>query len=188
MKQKRFAAIAMVLAAVATFLLPAGLHAALVERARAPNFSTQVALAGQVQGFALRAALRRGPVVLYFYPKAFTKGCTLETRAFAEAHDRFVAAGATVIGLSADDLPTLQRFSVEECRGKFPVGVATPGIIRAYDVSLGAGAGSAVMTSRTSYVIGQNGRIAMVHADSDYRDHVRLTLQAVEAMARARQR
>lgn len=152
--------------------------------ARAPNFSTQAALAGNVVGFNLRAALRRGPVVLYFYPKAFTQGCTLETRAFAEAHDRFAAAGASVIGMSADDLPTLRRFSTEECRNKFAVGVATPAIIRAYDVALVHKLLPTGLTGRTSYVIGRNGRIRMVHSDLDYRDHVRLTLAAVEAMRR----
>lgn len=152
--------------------------------ARAPDFSTQVALAGKVSGFNLRAALRRGPVVLYFYPKAFTQGCTLETRAFAEAHDRFAAAGATVIGMSADDLPTLQRFSVEECRSKFAVGVATPGVIAAYDVALRREGLPSGLSARTSYVIGRNGRVRMVHSDLDWRDHVRLALASVEALRR----
>jgi len=173
-------------AALAVSLLPAAALAELPVGAAAPAFSTKAALAGKVSGFDLKAALRKGPVVLYFYPKAFTKGCTLETRAFAEAHDRFAAAGATVIGLSADDLPTLQRFSTEECRDKFAVGVATPAIIKAYDVALRPIGLPIGLTSRTSYVIGQNGRIRLVHSDLDYRDHVRLTLEAVEAMRKQR--
>ena len=178
--------LALVAAAIAALAMPASLSAELPVGAQAPGFSTQAALAGKVVGFNLRAALRRGPVVLYFYPKAFTKGCTLETRAFAEAHDQFAAAGATVIGMSADDLPTLQRFSTEECRSKFAVGVATPAIIKGYDVALKAIGISVGMTSRTSYVIGQDGRIRMVHSDLDYRDHVRLTLAAVEALRKPR--
>lgn len=173
-------------AALIALAIPVSLQADLPVGARAPNFATQAALAGQVMGFNLRAALRRGPVVLYFYPKAFTQGCTLETRAFAEAHDDFAAAKATVIGMSADDLPTLQRFSTEACRNKFAVGVATPEIIRAYDVALKHEKLPPGLSSRTSYVIAQNGRIRMVHSDLDYRDHVRLTLEAVRAMSRRR--
>ena len=179
--------IAAVLAALA---LPATLGAELPLGARAPDFATQTALDGRVAPFRLSAALRRGPVVLYFYPKAFTQGCTLEARAFAEAHDQFAAAGAMVVGLSADDLPTLRRFSTEECRSKFAVGVATPAIVRSYDVAIkraglppaAAARMPANLTGRTSYVIARDGRVRMVHSDLDYRDHVRLTLDAVRAL------
>ena len=75
-------------------------------------------------------------MVLYFFPKAFTKGCTLEARAFSEANAEFKKAGAQVIGLSADDYPTLRKFSVEECRSAFPVATATKAIIKGYDVSM----------------------------------------------------
>jgi peroxiredoxin len=168
--------------------VPAAVKAELPVGARAPDFATQGALAGKVLSFRLRDALRHGPVVLYFYPKAFTQGCTLETRAFAEAHDQFAAAGATVLGLSADDLPTLQRFSTEACGSKFAVGVATPAIIRGYALDprgLPPGAAARLptgLTGRTSYVIAPGGRITFVHSDLDYRDHVRLTLQAVRAL------
>lgn len=166
--------------------LPAASQAELPVGAVAPNFATQAALAGKDYAFNLRSALRKGPVVLYFYPKAFTQGCTLETRAFAESHDQFAAAGATVIGMSADDLDTLRRFSTEECRGKFAVGVATPDIIQAYDVALQRQGMPAGMADRVSYVIGQDGRIRFVHSDLDYRDHVRLTLEAVRALKPSR--
>ena len=179
-----FGKLALAVAAPLALMAPGAALAELPVGAKAPLFSTKGAKAGKEVAFSLRAALRRGPVVLYFYPKAFTQGCTLETRAFAEAHDRFAAARATVIGMSADDLPTLQRFSTEECRGKFAVGVATPAIIAAYDVALRREGLPSGLTSRTSYVIGQDGRVRMVHSDLDYRDHVRLTLEAVEAMRR----
>ena len=120
--------------------------------------------------------------MLYFFPKAFTQGCTLEAHAFAEAMDAFHAAGASVIGLSNDDLPTLRRFSTEECRDKFPVAVATPEIIATYDVALKRAGLPAGLADRTSYVIAPNGRIVFVHTDLDYRDHVRLTLAAVKAL------
>ena len=173
-----------VLAALAALALPAAVSAELPQGARAPMFATQAAIGGEAMAFNLRAALRRGPVVVYFYPKAFTQGCTLEARAFAEAIDDFRAAGASVIGLSNDDLPTLQRFSREECRDKFPVGIATPAIVRAYDVALKREGVPPGLTSRTSYVIAPNGRIRLVHSNMDYRDHVRLTLDAVRVMKR----
>jgi thioredoxin-dependent peroxiredoxin len=182
---KRFA---MFLAAA--LALPAAAQAELPVGARAPDFTAQSAMAGKIGSFNLRAALRKGPVVLYFFPKAFTQGCTLETRAFAEASDQFRAAHATVIGMSGDDLPTLQRFSTEECRSKFAVAAATPAIIQAYDVPLrmanlppaAKAAMPANVTARTSYVISPDGRIALVHANMDYRDHVRQTLAAVQAL------
>jgi peroxiredoxin len=174
------------MAACSTALLTTASIAALPQGALAPQFATRGALAGKQFAFNLRAALRKGPVVLYFYPKAFTQGCTLEANGFAEAHDDFVAAGATVIGMSNDDLPTLQRFSTEACRSKFAVAVASPAIIQAYDVDLRREGVSTGHTTRTSYVIARNGRIRLVHSDMDYRDHVRLTLEAVRALKAAR--
>lgn len=160
---------------------PAAAH--LPSGAKAPLFTTRAALAGEEFGFNLRAALAKGPVVLYFYPKAFTKGCTLEANAFADAMGDFKALGASVVGMSNDDIATLKRFSREECRDAFPVGVATSQLIDAYDVALVNNGKDTGITTRTSYVIAQNGTIAMVHSDMDYRDHVRLTLEAVRKLA-----
>lgn len=187
MRMSLKAVLAPVTLALAAVLLPTASHAELPVGARAPAFTTSAALGGKDHTFDLTAALKRGPVVVYFYPKAFTKGCTLEAHAFAEASDEFARHGATVIGLSADDLPTLRRFSTEACRDKFAVGVATPEIIRAYDVALTRPGMPAGVTDRTSYVIAPDGRISFVHSDLDYRDHVRLTLNAVKALrAKAR--
>lgn len=155
-------------------------HAALKPGARAPAVVTDAALGGRAFRFSLADALRRGPVVLYFYPKAFTKGCTLEARAFAEATDDFRRAGATVIGLSADDIGTLKRFSVEECRSAFPVGVASPAVISAYDVKLPA----VGLSNRTSFVIGRDGRIAYTYSALSHKDHVANTLAAVQRLRR----
>ena len=164
--------------ALATGAMPAS--AALDRGVAAPQFTTTAALAGRTFSFDLAAKLRQGPVVLYFFPRAFTQGCTLEAHAFAEAMPQFTAAGASVLGMSGDDIATLQRFSTEECRDAFPVGQATASIIRQYDVALGQSA----MTSRTSYVIAQDGRVTMVHSDMDWREHVNLTLAAVRALRR----
>lgn len=169
--------------AMGALALPGMAAAELAAGTRAPTFRTSVALAGKAKRFDLRAALRRGPVVLYFYPKAFTQGCTLEAHAFAEAADEFKVLGATVIGMSADDLPTLQKFSTEACRNKFAVGVASPRIIKAYDVALSRPGMASGLTTRTSYVIARDGKIAMVHSDMDYRDHVKLTLEAVKRLS-----
>jgi peroxiredoxin Q/BCP len=178
------------IAALLALAAPAMLHAELPVGAAAPAFATQGALAGKTYAFNLKSVLRKGPVVLYFYPKAFTQGCTLEAHAFAEAHDDFAKAGATVIGMSADELPTLRRFSTEACRDKFAVAVATPAIIKAYDVAFkldklppdARAKMPAAMSGRTSYVIARSGKITFVHSDLDYREHVKLTLAAVKAL------
>lgn len=177
-------------AALAVATLPLSAQAELAKGAMAPQFSTKIALAGKPGSFDLHKALKRGPVVLYFYPKAFTQGCTLEAHAFAEATDEFKAEGATILGMSNDDLETLERFSTEHCRDKFAVGVATPEIIKLYDVPLKlpseyakrASSLSGTASNRTSYVIDQDGRITLVYSNLDYRDHVKMTLEAVKAL------
>lgn len=153
--------------------------AALPVGSSAPDFTTTGAIAGKPFKLHLKDQLRHGPVVLYFFPKAFTEGCTLEARAFSEASDEFRKAGARVIGMSADDLPTLQKFSVEECRNAFPVARARPPIIKAYDVALKQ---RPELTDRTSYVIAPDGRIVFVHSDMDWSQHVQKTLAAVRAL------
>ncbi len=159
-------------------------HASLPVGAKAPGFATTGALAGKAFNFNLASALKRGPVVLYFYPKAFTKGCTLEARAFSDAMDEFRKAGAQVIGLSADDIGTLRRFSVEECRNAFPVAIATRKIINDYQVSLPVVGKVATMSNRTTYVIDRRGRIVMAHSDMDWSEHVKKALAAVQAAKR----
>ena len=101
--------------------------AALPVGAKAPDFVTTGAVGGKSFKLHLAQQLRKGPVVLYFFPKAFTSGCTAEAHAFSESIGDFKKAGARVIGMSADDLPTLKKFSVEECRSAFPVATATAG-------------------------------------------------------------
>lgn len=170
------------LAALLALILPAAASAELPVGAAAPAFTTQGAIAGKTFGFDLKKALRSGPVVLYFFPKAFTQGCTLETHAFADASDQFKQAGATIIGMSADPLPILQKFSTEACRGKFAVAAASPKIVSAYDVDLKRGGVSTGLTTRTSYVIAPDGRIVMAHSDMDWREHVKLTLATVQGL------
>ena len=168
--------------AIAALLAPAA-QAALKPGDAAPAFSTPAARAGQAFEFDLAAALKKGPVVIYFFPKAFTQGCTIEANAFAEATPRFAALGATVVGMSHDDIDTLKRFSVEACRDKFAVGSDPRGqTIKAYDAaSLLPG-----VANRISYVIGQDGRVIFAHEGSDPIQHVEQTLKAVHALAPAK--
>lgn len=175
----------MVLAGIATLSIPASLPAELPQGAAAPDFTTQGALAGKVFNYNLKTALRKGPVVLYFYPKSFTQGCTIEARAFAAAIKDYKAAGASVIGLSVDTIQTQQEFSRKECSDKFPVGVATPAIIASYDVHLKKPDGSQTgLSSRTSYVIGRDGKVKLSYTEMNPHEHVKRTLAAVRALKR----
>ena len=168
-------------------LLASGAQAALPVGAKAPEFETRGALAGKVFTVKLSDALKNGPVVLYFFPAAFTQGCTAETKEFADMSDDFKKAGATVIGMSADPVDVLQRFSTEACGGKFAVASAGPRLIAGYDVALkSSNPAFSGKTDRTSYVISQTGRVVFVHSALDYRDHVKSTLAAVRSLASAR--
>jgi peroxiredoxin len=164
------------LIAVSSLLLASPLYAALEPGAEAPVFTTQATLAGRPFTFSLADALKSGPVVLYFYPAAFTHGCTIEAHDFAEATDKFKALGATVIGVSHDSIDTLNKFSVTECRNKFAVASdADQAIAKAYDARL-------FMTSysnRTSYVIAPTGKIIYAYSALDPDKHVENTLAAV---------
>jgi thioredoxin-dependent peroxiredoxin len=170
----------LILATLMVFSAPA--TAALAPGAKVPLLKTTAALAGKTQPFDLQKALRKGPVVLYFYPAAFTQGCTLEAHEFAEQHDAFAKAGATVVGMSNDDMPTLIKFSREACRDKFAVAQASPQAISAFDVKLG----TSPKSNRTSYVIAPNGTVAYAYASMDYRLHVKNTLAAVQNMNRGK--
>lgn len=154
--------------------------AALAPGAKAPEFTAAGAAAGKPITVRLSEALKKGPVVLYFFPAAFTSGCNAEAHAFAEALPDFTAAGATVIGMTAGNVEQLERFSAEHCAGKFAVAAASPAVIKGYDVLLKKPDGTATtITSRTSFVIAPNGKIVFAHTDMKPADHIRLTLDAV---------
>lgn len=159
--------------------------AALAPGARAPDFTAQGARDGKPISFSLKAALKKGPVVLYFFPAAYTAGCNAEANAFAEALDDFTAAGATVVGMTAGNVDQLEKFSKEHCAGKFTVAAASPAVIAGYDVALKNGTGRPI-TNRTSYVIAPNGRVIHAFSDLSYAGHVRSTLAAVRKYKAAR--
>lgn len=169
-------------AAAAVLALAAPANATLTIGAKAPTFTTRGAVAGKVVTVNLAQQLKKGPVVLYFFPAAFTAGCNAEARAFAENVANFRAAGATVIGMSADPVEDLQKFSATECAGKFAVASAGPKVVAGYDVALGRQVKGRDVTRRTSYVIGRDGRIAFVHDDLSAERHVALTLEAVRKL------
>jgi peroxiredoxin len=172
-------------AALSALLVAMPGAAALPQGRTAPQISTQGALAGETFNFNLRQALRNGPVVVYFFPKAFTPGCNMEANAFAQAIGDFKKAGAQVIGLSGDNMEQLKEFSVKECAGAFPVAIASPGTMRAYDVALQREGKDTGLTNRTSYVIDRDGKIVMVHSDLNWAEHVSKTLAAVRSLQRS---
>jgi thioredoxin-dependent peroxiredoxin len=173
-----------VLAILATLLAVATADAALKPGDKAPDFTTQASLGGKVFAFSLADALKKGPVVLYFYPEAFTSGCTIEAHEFAAA---YWSAGATIIGLSHDGIEKLKKFSVSECRNKFAVGAdQDQKIMQAYDAVLKE---EPAYADRTSYVIAPNGEILYAYTNMDHpREHVTKTLAAVKEWAATHRR
>jgi peroxiredoxin len=167
------------LLALAAVSLAVPAAAALKVGEKAPDFTTIGAVGGKEFKFHLADQLKKGPVVVYFFPKAFTSGCTAEAHAFSKSIGDFKKAGAQVIGMSGDDLKTLHDFSTKECRSAFPVATATPEIQKEYDVAWAAHPG---INTRTSYVIDKSGKIVMVHDDLDFSQHVSKTLAAVRAL------
>ena len=169
--------IRMLFTALTLFALPLTALAALKPGDIAPDFTAEASIGGKVFTFSLAAALKRGPVVLYFYPAAFTTGCTVEAHDFAEASDEYHKLGATVIGVSHDDIDKLRRFSVSECRSKFAVAADTDQhIMKAYDAVLKLAPRYA---NRTSYVITPNGHILYEYTSLDPGRHVANTIGAL---------
>ncbi len=181
-------------------LIGAPLFAALKTGDKAPDFSAQASLAGKEFTFSLKDALKKGPVVLYFYPSAFTQGCDLEAHTFAQEKDKFDAAGATVIGVSADSIARLNAFSADPnyCAGKFPVAsdadlkIATaynlttmtfkPGMTDVRGVAINHD-----FIERTTFVIGKDDKIIATFSTKDDHlrpdEHVEKSLAVVQQLA-----
>ncbi len=173
--------LAILLAAAAS---PPAARAALPVGAKAPDFAAEAALDGRQFSFSLADALKHGPVVVYFYPAAFTSGCTIEAHDFAAAMPDFKSAGASVIGVSEDRIETLDRFSVSECQGKFPVAADKDGsIARNFDARMPI---VHAYASRTSYVIAPDGTILESYSAMNPDGHVQKTLDAVRAFRTGR--
>lgn len=166
--------------------LPVSGFAALQQGARAPDFTLNAAQGGKEFSLTLKQALKKGPVVLYFFPAAFTPGCTMEAHLFAEASDDFNRLGARVIGVTAGNIERVAEFSKSECRDKFAV-AADPGakVAARYDAAI-RGSDGQMLSDRTSYVIAPNGTILLSYTDRKPQAHIEKTLAAVRAWKAAR--
>ncbi|HMN46110.1 MAG TPA: peroxiredoxin [Povalibacter sp.] len=187
----------LVLGCVLLTALPA--FAALEAGDKAPDFRTPAALDGRKFSFSLQEALGRGPVVVYFYPSAYTGGCNLQAHTFAVNHAKFAAAGASVIGVSLDSIERLAEFSAdpEYCAGKIPVASDVDGsVARSFDLSIrDAAAGkkdtrgldiSHGLAERTTFIVTPDGRIAATLSGLSPVENVAKSLEFVETLARAR--
>lgn len=185
--------------ALAGLLAAASARAAVAAGDAAPDFAAPAALAGKPIAYSLADALRRGPVVVYFYPSAFTGGCNLEAHTFAVQADAFAAAGASVVGVSLDDIGRLERFSADPdyCAGRLPVASDADGrIARAWGVAVRAGApgrtdtrGDGIahgLAQRSTFVVDRDGRIAAAFDGLSPVDNVMQALATVRRLAAAR--
>jgi len=174
-------------------------HAALAVGDDAPAFDAPASLNGRTFAYSLADALKHGPVVVYFYPSAYTAGCNLEAHTFAVQHEKFLAAGATVVGVSLDDIGRLARFSADPayCGGKIPVASDTDGrITRAWGLALRDAApgrkdtrGDTIehaFASRSTFVVTPDGRVAAAFDGLSPVENVEHALAAVQGLAHAR--
>ncbi|VTU35672.1 Putative peroxiredoxin bcp [Variovorax sp. PBS-H4] len=145
-----------------------------------PKFTATAALGGKTFNYSLADALAKGPVVVYFFPAAGTTDCNIEAHAFAEAMEQFEAAGATVIGVSADDIDTLKDFSVKQCQSKFPVAAdRSKAVIEGFDAVMQTRPDFA---NRLSYVVAPNGTVAYYYQNLNPDKHVERMLNALKAL------
>ena len=182
-----------VIALAALTALPAS--AALKEGDVAPDFKTEASLAGKSFPFSLKEALQKGPVVVYFYPSAFTGGCNIQAHTFAINHEKFVAAGATIVGVSLDGITRLNAFSADPlyCAGKFPVASDVDGKIAiSYNLAIRqVGAGKKDTrgveidhdtTERSTFIITPNGKIIASLGGLSPEDNVKKALEIVQGL------
>lgn len=177
--------------------------AALKKGDAAPDFSTKASLAGKAFDFSLKDALKKGPVVVYFYPSAYTPGCNVEAHTFAVNKKKFDAVGATIIGVSHDSIARLNDFSAdpEYCAGEFPVASDPDGkIAKSYDLKVMEGKpgfkdtrGAEIdhaFTERTTFVVASDGKIVATYSSADDKvtpeDHVSKSLATVTELKNAK--
>jgi thioredoxin-dependent peroxiredoxin len=167
-------------AALALLAVAVPASAALPVGQKAPNFTLTAALAGKEMPFSLKQGLRKGPVVLYFFPAAFTSGCTIEAHKFAEATDAFKKMHATIIGVTAGNVERVAEFSKVECRDKFAV-AADPGAKVAAQYQSVMEFNGKTLSDRTSYVIAPDGTILLSYSDRNPEAHIEKAMETVKA-------
>ena len=185
-----------VLSCVLAGVLAAPAWAALKTGDLAPDFEAQASFAGKTMPYSLKEALKRGPVVVYFYPAAYTNACNVQARAFAQLSEKFAAARASIIGVSLDSIARLNEFSrdPEYCNGKVPVASDADGrIARSYDLAVKqARAGMKDtrggdidhdMAERTTFIVTPDGKIAATVGGLSPAANVEKALEAVQALA-----
>jgi thioredoxin-dependent peroxiredoxin len=169
--------------------------AALKEGDAAPDFKAPASMAGKEFTFALKDALKKGPVVVYFYPAAFTGGCNIQAHTFSENSDKFKEAGASVIGVSLDKIATLNEFSADPqyCAGKIPVASDADGkIAKSYDLKVSEGKagfkntrGNEIdhgFTERTTFVVTPDGKVAASIGNMKPDENVMKALETVQQL------
>jgi peroxiredoxin len=169
---------------------------ALKEGDSAPEFTTQASQAGKASAYSLKDALKQGPVVVYFYPSAYTNGCNLQAHSFAVNHDKFAAAGASIVGVSLDTIARLNEFSAdpEFCAGKFPVASDADGkISKAFDLTVKDAAPGKKDTKghdinhgfaeRTTFIVTTDGKIAATIGGLKAKENVDKALEIVQHLA-----
>lgn len=165
----------------------------------APDFKAEASLAGKAFPYSLKEALTKGPVVVYFYPSAFTNGCNIQAHTFAENYDQFIAAGATIVGVSLDSISRLNDFSADPqfCAGKIAVASDADGkIAKSYDLTIKEASGGHKdtrgieidhgFTERTTFIVTPDGRIAAAIGGISPAENVDKALETVRQLAKAK--
>jgi peroxiredoxin Q/BCP len=167
------------LACVLSLFLSASAYAALDIGEPAPDFTAPAALGGKVYKFSLAESLKKGPVVLYFFPAAFSESCSIEAHEFAEANAQFAALGASLVGVSGDDIETLSKFSIQACQSKFPVASdQAQAVMKSFDAVMQT---RPEYANRISYLIAPNGSIVYHYMSLNPTKHVEKTLAALRS-------
>ncbi|MES2825136.1 MAG: redoxin domain-containing protein [Pseudomonadota bacterium] len=189
----------LLLLSLLTTAISAPAFAALKAGDTAPNFTIPASFAGKSQSFSLKESLKNGPVVVYFYPSAYTGGCNLQAHTFSVNSDKFTAAGAKIIGVSLDSITRLNEFSAdpEFCAGKITVGSDVDGkVAKAFDLAVREAAAGKLDTrgveidhgfaERTTFIVTPDGKIAATIGGLAPAENVKKTLEAVQKLAEAK--
>jgi peroxiredoxin Q/BCP len=189
----------LLLGALVSAMIAVSASAALTEGATAPDFTAQASLAGKEFTFNLKDALKQGPVVVYFYPSAYTGGCNVQAHTFAVNMDKFNAAGASVVGVSLDKIETLNEFSADPdyCAGKLAVASDADGkIAKSYDLKIMEARpgmkntkGNEIdhgFTERTTFIVTPDGKIAATIGGVNPKENVEKALEAVQRLKQSK--